>query len=254
MAPFSRMILLGAPGVGKGTYARRLAPLFNLEHVVVGDIVRGHVRAGTELGRSIAETTRRGDLVEDGVIMALLADHLAARGLADGGYVLDGAPRTLGQAATVDALLRPDLALHLTMDEDIMLEKMAARRIGPDDQVYNVAYIKRGGWDMPPLLPEPPRMDAAGVLRCAHGAPLAPNELVGCAACTAGLATREDDRLDVCRHRLATYKAESAPLVQHYAPIRLDFELDGGVEQCFPRLLGLLRACAGGGGEPSARL
>lgn len=247
--PFRRVILLGAPGVGKGTYARRLAPLFSLEHVVVGDIVRGHIRNGTEIGKAIAETTRRGDLVEDGVVMSLLLAHLRERGLEVGGYMLDGVPRTLGQARAVDALLRPDLALHLTMDEDVMLEKMAARRLGEsDDAVYNVAYIKRGGWDMPPLLPEPTHWDGAtGQLRCAHGVALVPNALVTCERCTAGMRTREDDSLEICRHRLETYASETRPLIEHYAPIRLDFNIDGGVQQCLPRLLSLLRACAAGG-------
>ncbi|KAG8468784.1 hypothetical protein KFE25_007302 [Diacronema lutheri] len=255
--PLRRVILLGAPGVGKGTYARRLAPLFGLTHVVVGDLVRAQIRAGTELGRAIAETTHRGDLVDDDVILRLLTEHLRAAGLdgPEGGFMLDGVPRTLGQARAVDALLRPTLALHLTMDEGVMLHKMAARRLGRDERVYNVAYIRRGGWDMPPLLPEPTVWDAdTSTLRCAHGVALAPNEHVGCARCTAGLRTREDDTVDVCRHRLATYATETRPLVQQYAPIRLDFEIDGGVEQCLPRLLALLRArdAEPRGGAPAA--
>lgn len=255
MAALRRVILLGAPGVGKGTYARRIAPLFGLEHVVVGDIVRAHIKDGTDVGKAIAETTRRGDLVEDSVIMSLLLAHLRDRGLEEGGYMLDGVPRTIGQAHTVDALLRPDLALHLTMDEDVMLEKMTARRLGPpgDANVYNLAYIKRGGWDMPPLLPEPTRWDdATGQLRCAHGTTLAPNELVTCKRCTEGMRMREDDSPEVCRHRLETYAAETRPLVEHYEPIRLDFNIDGGVQQCLPRLLEVLRARAGGSGGGTA--
>ncbi|KAJ1636060.1 adenylate kinase-domain-containing protein [Pavlovales sp. CCMP2436] len=182
-----RVILLGAPGVGKGTYAKRLAPLFGLEHVVVGDIVRGHVKRGSDVGKAVAEATRRGDLVDDEIIMSLLLDHLKSRGLEDGGYMLDGVPRTVGQAQTVDALLRPDLALHLTMEEDIMLEKMIARRGGPDNSVLNIAYIKRSGWNMPPLLAAPTRWDEkTQTLFCEHGTALVPNENVQCALCTHG--------------------------------------------------------------------
>mmetsp|Transcript_41688 Transcript_41688/g.102881 ORF Transcript_41688/g.102881 Transcript_41688/m.102881 type:complete len:259 (-) Transcript_41688:242-1018(-) len=240
-----RVILLGAPGVGKGTYAKRLAPLFGLEHVVVGDIVRGHVKRGSDVGKAVAEATRRGDLVDDEIIMSLLLDHLKSRGLEDGGYMLDGVPRTVGQAQTVDALLRPDLALHLTMEEDIMLEKMIARRGGPDNSVLNIAYIKRSGWNMPPLLAAPTRWDEkTQTLFCEHGTALVPNENVQCAQCTHGLTTREDDTIDVCRHRLETYKMETAPLIVHYAPIRLDFHIDGGVQQCMPTLLSRLQAWA----------
>jgi adenylate kinase len=240
-----RVILLGAPGVGKGTYARRIAPLFNLEHVIVGDLVRSHIRSATPIGKQIADAARRGDLADDSVILSLVLEHLKARGLERGGYMLDGVPRTVVQAQAVDRLLRPDLALHLTMDEAVMLEKMTARRLGADDRVYNLAYIKRGGWDMPPLLPEPTRWDPAdNQLHCAHGVPLTPNTLVECARCTEGLRTRDDDAIDICRHRLETYKAETAPLIAHYAPIRLDFTIGGGVDQCLPLLLDRLHAHA----------
>jgi len=236
-----RVILLGAPGVGKGTYTRHISPVLGLEPIVVGDLVRREVREQTPTGRAIADAARRGDLVPDNVVLDLLLDHMRKRDLLDGGYILDGLPRNSMQAQAVDEILRPDLALHLTMDEGIMLSKMTARRLGPEDQVYNLAYIRKGDWDMPPLLPEPTRWDeACGALFCAHGTELKPNALVECPQCTAGLITREDDAPDVCRHRVEMYKRASKPLVDHYTHIRLDFEIDNGVKQCLPRLLGAL--------------
>lgn len=242
LAPARRVILLGAPGVGKGTYARHVAPMLGLEHVVAGDLVRREIRARTPIGQRMAAAAKRGDLVEDSDVLGLVFGHLRENGLIEHGFMLDGVPRTLAQAREVDSIAPPDLALHLEMDEEIMLLKMVARRIGPDNGVYNLAYILRDSWYMPPLLPEPVSRDAAtGEVRCAHGTVLEPNELVTCAQCTEGMVMREDDREDVCRHRLQTYKAETYPLLEHYAPIRTDFVIDGGVDACLPRLLELLR-------------
>lgn len=237
-----RVLLLGAPGVGKGTYARRLEPVLQARHVVAGDLVRTEIKQRSPVGLEIAALAARGDLVPDRVVLDLLRSHLCAQRLMNGGFILDGVPRTLAQAREVDKMLQPDLALHLTMDADIVLLKMAARRLDEDGNVYNIAYINRGGWDMPPLLPQPPVYNGGtGELTCAHGVTLERNALVECPLCLSGLRRRDDDREEVCRHRLKVYEESAKDLIAHYSPIRLDFHIEGGVHETFPKLVAALQ-------------
>lgn len=234
-----RIVILGPPGVGKGTYAGRLAPFLGLKHVIVGDLVRSEINECSKLGNEIAAVVTQGKLVADDIILQLVMKHL--KGLE--GFILDGMPRTLQQAISLDAIMPIDLALRLHLDEDIMLEKACARRIGPNGRVYNLAYVKRGMWNMPPHLPEKTRCDAEGRLFCAHGVEIRPNQNVQCISCTKALHTREDDREDVWHRRLQAYKAQTCPVIDYYAAknIIVDFPITGDVEVCLPQALALVQ-------------
>ena len=137
-----RIVLLGPPGSGKGTQASLLAEALGVPAVSTGDLFRAHVDAGTELGRTAAAFASAGDLVPDDVTMAMVVERLA---LPDcrGGYLLDGFPRTIGQAELLGAALTArgvhlDAVLELVVDDGELLRRMAARRV-----LVNGAWVVR---------------------------------------------------------------------------------------------------------------
>jgi adenylate kinase len=131
-----RLLLLAAPGGGKGTQGDRLAAFYDIEHVSSGDVLRAEARADTPLGREVAACQRRGDLVPDQIVFDLLIPVMAAAA-ARGGYILDGFPRTLSQAIQAFDIARQhdftlDAAIYLTVPEPVLTERMAGRG-RPDD-------------------------------------------------------------------------------------------------------------------------
>jgi len=230
-----RVAFLGRPGVGKGTYASFLAPALGLRHLVVGDLVRNEINLHTALGARMSSHVKQGQLIPDNIILDLVASRLSE----SNGFILDGMPRSLEQAIALDNLLSLDLVVQLELSEEVMLQKALARRIGPDNRVYNLAYVRRGSWDMPPMLPGKIKKDHDGRLFCEHDLEIKPNQLFDCRSCTHGLRTRDDDTLEVLRERLRSYDTVSCAVVEHYVSkgICISFEIDGDVEACWPKLL-----------------
>ncbi len=132
-----RLLLIGAPGAGKGTQAERLAERFGITHISSGDLLRRHVRDQTALGRTIKSYVEAGDLVPDGVVMDMLRKPVVAAAGA-GGYVLDGFPRTVEQARASFRTARElgvavQAAVHLDVPREELVRRLLARRRGPDD-------------------------------------------------------------------------------------------------------------------------
>jgi adenylate kinase len=132
-----RLLLIGAPGAGKGTQAERLAKRFSIAHISSGDLLRQHVKDQTSLGRTIKSYLDRGDLVPDGVVMDMLRKPVVAAAQA-GGYVLDGFPRTVEQAKasfpTAHALgAQVQVAVHLDVARAELVRRLLARRRGSED-------------------------------------------------------------------------------------------------------------------------
>ena len=132
-----RLLLIGAPGAGKGTQAEKLAERFGITHISSGDLLRQHVQDQTALGRTIKSYLDRGDLVPDGVVMDMLRKPVVAAAEA-GGYVLDGFPRTVAQAQasfpTARALgVEVQAAIHLDVPREELVRRLLARRRGSDD-------------------------------------------------------------------------------------------------------------------------
>jgi adenylate kinase len=184
------IILLGPPGVGKGTQGAVLAESLGWERIATGDLLRAARREGTELGRQAQGYMEAGDLVPDELIVALVEEHLA--GLPpERGVIFDGFPRTTPQAEALERVLRStgrrvDGVLLLEAPDDVLVKRVAGRRSCPEcDRVFNVHF-------------DPPA--EGGV----------------CDACGAELVQREDDREATVRRRLEVYRELTEPLVAHY--------------------------------------
>ncbi|MGY0613294.1 MULTISPECIES: adenylate kinase [unclassified Luteimonas] len=126
-----RLVLLGAPGSGKGTQATRLKEHLQVPHVSTGDLLRAEVKAGSALGLQAKEVMARGELVSDAILLGMLEDRLSRADVANG-FILDGYPRNLAQAAALDALLQRigqpmDAAIQLEVDNELLIDRLAGR-------------------------------------------------------------------------------------------------------------------------------
>ena len=199
------VILLGAPGSGKGTIAGRLSAGEGVfRHVSSGDLLRDAVKRQTAAGMEADGYMKRGELVPDGLIARMISDLLA--GLAvDGTLLLDGFPRTVAQAEMLDATVaaggaRLDAAVLLEVPDAVLVDRIAGRRVCPACGAgYHVASI-------------PPRQEGV------------------CDACCAALAVRKDDNPETVRNRLAVYRAQTMPLIDFYDARGLLRRVDGSRE------------------------
>ena len=126
-----RLVLLGAPGSGKGTQATRLKDHLQVPHVSTGDLLRAEVKAGSPLGLQAKEVMARGELVSDAILLGMLEDRFSREDMAKG-FILDGYPRNLAQAAALDALLQRigqpmDAAIQLEVDNELLIDRLAGR-------------------------------------------------------------------------------------------------------------------------------
>ena len=139
-----RLLLIGAPGAGKGTQAERLAERFNIAHISSGDLLRQHVRDQTSIGQTIKAYVDAGDLVPDSVVLDMLRKPVVAAA-ESGGYVLDGFPRTVDQAKAAFEVAHPlgvevQAAVHLDVPDEELIRRLLARGRGSDDSAEVIAH------------------------------------------------------------------------------------------------------------------
>ena len=217
-----RLIFLGAPGVGKGTYASRIGPALGIPHISTGDIFRENIKNGTELGKLVKPIMERGELVPDDITIRIIEDRIK-KDDCKGGFIFDGFPRTINQAENLDKITKPDAALNIVLPEDILIKKISARRVckGCGD-IYNIADIKRGELHMPPMLPK------------VEGK---------CDKCGGELYQRKDDNEQTVKERLEEYKKKTQPLIDYYKKKKLlhDVNVIGSPEVMVPKILELLK-------------
>ena len=185
------LILLGPPGAGKGTQARMLEEDFGLVQLSTGDLLRAAVAAGTEAGKRAKAVMEAGQLVSDEIVLAILKDRMAQPDVAKG-IILDGFPRTAGQAAALDALLvdagaRVTAAISLEVEDEAMIARVSGR--------YTCATCGEGYHD------EFKQPAKAGTCDKCGGT---------------GFKRRADDNAETVRERLQAYHAQTAPLIAHY--------------------------------------
>jgi adenylate kinase len=195
------VLLLGAPGAGKGTQARFISELLGIPHVASGDLLREHRRTGTALGRAAQEYMDRGDLVPDALVIDMIAERLE-REDARRGALLDGFPRTVTQAQALEARLadRGDAvgaALYLDVPRAALVDRLAGRWMcGTCQATYHEQF-------------NPPAIENT------------------CNVCEAPLYQRPDDRREVVENRVEVYLRETLPVVEHYQAQGLSHTIDG---------------------------
>ena len=193
--PSMNIVLLGAPGAGKGTQAAKLVEEFKMPHISTGDMLRAAVKAGTPLGKKAKSYMDAGELVPDDVIIGLVIDRLQAPDT-DVGFILDGFPRTSAQAVALDAELgkleRPlDAALLVDVDPEVIIKRLTSRRMCKE-----CGYIGSVA-------------DAS------------------CPKCGGEMYQRDDDNEATVRNRLEVYEKSTSPLIDYYRGSELLVSIDG---------------------------
>lgn len=205
------LVLLGAPGAGKGTQGALLAGKLGVPKIATGDMLRDAVRQGTELGLKARQVMDAGQLVSDDIVLGLVRERLASD--AADGAIFDGYPRNVAQARALEGLLaedgrRIDAVVYIDVDDDSIVRRMSGRRTDPETGVvYHVEH-------------NPPPADVAG-----------------------RVVQREDDREETVRHRLEVYRQSTAPLVDHYRQAGIPVHTvdgDGSIDAVQGEILGLL--------------
>jgi adenylate kinase len=194
------IVMLGPPGAGKGTQAKKLAEALNLVHVSTGDLFRENLKNDTPLGQIAKQFINKGELVPDDVTVAMVEERFA-RPDCEKGAVLDGFPRTPAQAEALEALLKKfdgsvKLVPFIKVPDDILVERLSGRWMSPSGRVYHEKYN-------PPVVKWIDDIDGSQLYQ------------------------REDDRPDTVRHRIEVYNEQTAPLITYYQNKGLLAEIDG---------------------------
>jgi len=216
-----RLVLVGPPGAGKGTQAQFLSAQFDIVQISTGDIFRANVGSGTELGLEAKKFMDAGELVPDSVTIAMVKSRLAEDDVRHG-FLLDGFPRNVEQAAALDLLLDElgsglDAVLEMRVDNDEIIRRLAGRRTCHGcGQIWHVDY-------------DPTQVEGV------------------CDSCGGELYQREDDQPETIRRRLEVYDEQTAPLVSYYAErgLLVPLSATGEVEDVTARAIDALKRATG---------
>ena len=205
----TRVALLGPPGAGKGTQAKRIVEKLNLVHLSTGDILRDEVSRTTDLGIRAKTYMDRGELVPDALIVDMIRGRIDE---ARSGFLLDGFPRTVAQAEALGEISDLDVVIYIDLPRDEVVRRLTARRVCLScGQIHNLAF-------RPPADP------------------------TTCETCGGKLIQRDDDQEDVIQNRYDVYQASTSPLIAYYRERELLQEIDGrlGSDEVFERIAGML--------------
>lgn len=211
-----RVIMLGRQGAGKGTQCRRVAEHYGIPHISTGEILRNAVRQGTVVGRRVKRVLDEGRLVEDDLMVSLVQGRVGETDARISGYVLDGFPRTLGQAEAFDEIteVRPvNVVIDLEVQRDVVLRRLSARRTC---QQCDANFVSTGN---------------------------DPNPWT-CQNCGGNVHQRDDDTPEAINHRLDLYDELTAPLVSYYQKSAKLVVVDGlgSPDEVFAKLLATVEA------------
>ena len=199
-----KIVMLGAPGAGKGTQSINIADKYDIQHISTGDIFRANIKGGTELGQKAKSYIDKGELVPDEVTIGMLLDRIAQDDCKNG-YVLDGFPRTIPQAESLTDALKTqgdkiDFALNIDVPDEAIIERMSGRRACPKcGATYHIVYA-------------------------------APKTENICDKCGTELIIRSDDKPETVKDRLNVYHQQTEPLIAYYKAAGVLREVDGTQE------------------------
>lgn len=203
-----KVVLLGAPGAGKGTQAKRISDFYAIPHISTGDIFRENIKNGTELGQLAKSYMDKGQLVPDEVVVSIVEDRLKKEDCQKG-WLLDGFPRTLEQAESLAKFTDVDVVLDIEADFGLLEDRLCGRRVCPGcGASYHVSTYS-----------EP-----------------------DCERCGQTLVHRDDDTKEVVRSRLEVYEKQTRPLIEYYAEKGVLKTVDGNlpIEECFAQIREIL--------------
>ena len=211
-----KIIMLGAPGAGKGTYAKQITQKYDIPAISTGDIFRENIKAGTELGKKAKGYMDAGNLVPDELVCDLVVDRLQQEDCKNG-YILDGFPRTIPQAEALTEALKKqndgiDFALEINMADEAIVERMAGRRVCEKcGATYHVVNI-------------PPKKEGI------------------CDSCGSELVLRDDDKPETVLNRLKVYHDQTQPLIDYYTGKGVLQTVDGtmDMQDVFQRIVEIL--------------
>ena len=213
-----KIIMLGAPGAGKGTQAEMIMEKYHLPHISTGDIFRANIKAGTELGVKAKTFIDKGQLVPDSLTIDLVMDRISQPDC-NGGYILDGFPRTIPQAESLTKALSErgdalDYAINVYVPDENIVSRMSGRRACPGcGHTYHIEYA-------------------------------APAKEGICDKCGSELYLRDDDKPETVKKRLAVYHNQTQPLIQYYGNKKILRTVDGtkDMEEVFQDITKILVA------------
>lgn len=213
-----KIIMLGAPGAGKGTQAKMIADKFNIPHISTGDIFRANIKNGTELGKKAKEFMDKGQLVPDELTVEILLDRVANDDCKNG-YVLDGFPRTIPQADVLDKELtklgdKVDFAINVDVPDENIVRRMSGRRACLKcGATYHIEHI-------------PPKQEGI------------------CDKCGSELVQRDDDKPETVQNRLTVYHEQTQPLIEYYDKKNILKSVDGtkDMQEVFSDIVNILNA------------
>ncbi|MCR5279522.1 MAG: adenylate kinase [Lachnospiraceae bacterium] len=212
-----KIIMLGAPGAGKGTQAEMICEKYNLPHVSTGDIFRANIKNGTDLGKEAKQYMDKGQLVPDELTVRILLDRVAKEDCKNG-YVLDGFPRTIPQAEVLDQELtklgdKVDFAINVDVPDENIINRMGGRRACVTcGATYHVQFA-------------PPAKEGI------------------CDKCGSKLILRDDDKPETVKNRLDVYHKQTQPLIEYYSKKGVLKEVDGTVSmnEVFESIVSILK-------------
>ena len=211
-----KIIMLGAPGAGKGTQAKKIAAQYSIPHISTGDIFRANIKNNTELGQKAKTYMDKGELVPDSLVVDLIMDRFKEADCANG-YVLDGFPRTIPQAEALDNALKAngekvDFAINVEVPDENIINRMSGRRacVGCG-ATYHIKY-------------NPTKVEGV------------------CDACDEKLILRDDDKPETVKNRLSVYHEQTQPLIDYYNKAGVLAEVDGtkDMEDVFKDIVNIL--------------
>ena len=204
-----KIILLGAPGAGKGTQAKKLAVAYGIPHVSTGDIFRANIKAETPIGKIAKTFIDKGQLVPDEVTVEIVKERIEEKDCV-GGYLLDGFPRNLFQASALDEISNVDKVVNINVDFTKLVKRITGRRVCACGQSYHVDTL--GGETK-------------------------------CSACGGKLYQRDDDVEETVNKRLSVYHKQTAPLIDYYKRQGKLVDVDGdkSIEEVFNEIVNKLK-------------
>lgn len=205
------IVLLGAPGAGKGSQAKVIAREYGIAHVSTGDAFRDNIAQGTPIGKIAKRYVDKGQLVPDSVVMEIVKYRLSQADCSKG-FVLDGFPRTIAQAESLSAICNIDLVINIAVSDEIVIKRISGRRVCKCGQSYHVST---------------------------H-----PSDT--CDICGKHLYVRDDDKEETVMERLEVYKKQTMPLIEYYSDRELLKNVDGetSIEDTFRQVKLLLDSIA----------